>query len=46
VEMPGDVTLEGFLEGRCTRQRYRGLGDLSLELARIWGLQIFREWGY
>ncbi len=46
VEMPRDVTLEGFLEGRCTRQRYRGLGDLSLELARIWGLQIFREWGY
>ena len=46
VEMPKDVTLEGFLEGRCTRQRYRGLGDLSLELARIWGVQIFREWGY
>lgn len=46
VEMPRDVTLEGFLEGRCTRQRYRGLGDLSLELARIWGVQIFREWGY
>ena len=46
VEMPRDVTLEGFVEGRCTRQRYRGLGDLSLELARIWGFQIFREWGY
>ncbi len=46
VEMPKDVTLEGFVEGRCTRQGYRGLGDLSLELARIWGVQIFREWGY
>ncbi|MDE2975861.1 MAG: translocation/assembly module TamB [Gemmatimonadota bacterium] len=46
VEMPKDVTLEGFLEGRCTRRRYRGVGDLALELARIWGLQIFREWGY
>ena len=46
VGMPKDVTLEGFLEGRCTRRRYRGLGDLSLELASIWGFQIFREWGY
>ena len=46
VEMPKDVKLEGFLEGRCTRERYRGLGDLSLELARIWGFSFFREWGY
>lgn len=46
VAMPRQVTLEGFVEGRCTRQRYRGLGDLSLELARIWGFQVFREWGY
>ena len=46
VEMPRDVTLEGFLEGQCTRERYRGLGDLSLELARIWGFSFFREWGY
>lgn len=46
VEMPRQMTLEGFVEGRCTRQRYRGLGDLSLELARIWGVRIFREWGY
>ena len=46
VEMPADVRLEGFLEGRCTRQRYRGFGDLSLELARIWGVEFFREWGY
>lgn len=44
--MPKDVTLEGFYEGRCTRERYRGLGDLSLELARIWGFSFFREWGY
>lgn len=46
VEMPAEVRLEGFLEGRCTRQRYRGFGDLSLELARIWGVEFFREWGY
>ena len=46
VGMPKNVMLEGFFEGRCTRQRYRGLGDLSLELSRIWGFQIFREWGY
>ncbi|MDE2803681.1 MAG: translocation/assembly module TamB domain-containing protein [Gemmatimonadota bacterium] len=46
VGMPKDVTLEGFYEGRCTRERYRGLGDLSLELARIWGFSFFREWGY
>ena len=46
VEMPKDVKLEGFLEGRCTRERYRGLGDLSLELANIWGFSFFREWGY
>ena len=46
VGMPKDVTLEGFYEGRCTRDRYHGLGDLSLELARIWGFSFFREWGY
>ena len=46
VGMPRNVKLEGFLEGRCTRERYRGLGDLSLKLARIWGFSIFREWGY
>ena len=46
VGMPQNVKLEGFLEGRCTRERYRGLGDLSLKLARIWGFSIFREWGY
>ena len=46
VGMPRNVKLEGFLEGRCTRERYRGLSDLSLKLARIWGFSIFREWGY
>ena len=46
VGMPRDVKLEGFVEGRCTRERYRGLGDLSLKLARIWGFSFFREWGY
>ena len=46
VGMPQDVKLEGFLEGRCTRERYRGLGDLSLKLSRIWGFSLFREWGY
>ena len=46
VAMPRDMKLEGFLEGRCTRERYRGLGDLSLKLARIWGFSLFREWGY
>lgn len=46
VELPRDVNLEVFLEGRCTRDRYRGLGDASLELAHIWGFLFFREWGY
>lgn len=46
VAMPQDVRLEGFLEGRCTRERYRGLGDASLELENIWGFLLFREWGY
>ncbi len=46
VGMPRDMKLEGFLEGRCTRERYRGLGDLSLKLSRIWGFSLFREWGY
>jgi len=46
VAMPRDVRLEGFLEGRCTRERYRGLGDASLELESIWGFLLFREWGY
>lgn len=46
VGMPRDVRLEGFLESRCTRERYRGLGDAALELERIWGFSLFREWGY
>ncbi len=46
VAMPREVRLEGFLEGRCTRERYRGLGDASLELESIWGFLLFREWGY
>ena len=36
--MPKDVMLEGFSRGPVhAEQRYRGLGDLSLELSRIWG---------
>lgn len=46
VGLPRDVTLEGFLEDRCTREGFRGLGGLSLQLARIWGFSLFREWGY
>lgn len=46
VEMPRDVTLEGFFENRCTREGFRGLGGLSLDQAWIWGLSFFREWGY
>ena len=44
--MPRDVRLEGFLEGRCTREGYRGLGETALSLERIWGFSLFREWGY
>ena len=46
VGMPRDVRLEGFVEGRCTRERYRGLGDASLALENIWGFLMFREWGF
>ena len=46
VEMPRDVTLEGFFENRCTRDGLRGLGGLSLDRAWIWGLSFFRDWGY
>ncbi len=46
VEMPRDVTLEGFFENRCTREGLRGLGGLSLDRAWIWGLSFFRDWGY
>ena len=46
VALPRDVTMETFLEGRCTREQYRGLDDISLQLARIWGFSFFREWGY
>ncbi|MDH3224431.1 MAG: translocation/assembly module TamB, partial [Gemmatimonadota bacterium] len=46
VQVPRDVTLEGFLEDRCTREGFRGLGDLSFQLAKIWGFSLFREWGY
>lgn len=46
VALPRDVTMESFLEGRCTREQYRGLDDVSLQLARIWGFSFFREWGY
>lgn len=46
VQVPQDVTLEGFLEDRCTREGFRGLGDLSFQLAKVWGFSLFREWGY
>ena len=46
VQAPQDVTLEGFLEDRCTREGFRGLGDLSFQLAKVWGFSLFREWGY
>ena len=46
VALPRAVTMEGFVEGRCTREQYRGLDDISLQLARIWGFSFFREWGY
>lgn len=46
VSLPRAVTMESFLEGRCTREQYRGLDDISLQLARIWGFSFFREWGY
>ncbi len=44
--MPRDVRFEGFLEGRCTREGYHGLGETALALERIWGFSFFREWGY
>ncbi len=46
VGLPRDVTLEGFLEDRCTREGFQGLGGLSLQLAQIWGFSLYREWGY
>lgn len=46
VEVPKDVVLEGFLEDRCTREGFRGLGDLSFQVAKIWGFSLYREWGY
>lgn len=46
VDMPRDMTLEGFLEDRCTREGFRGLGGLSLERAQIWGIAFYRDWGY
>ncbi|MCY4572465.1 MAG: translocation/assembly module TamB domain-containing protein [Gemmatimonadetes bacterium] len=46
VALPGAMTMESFFEGRCTREQYRGLDDISLQLARIWGFSFFREWGY
>ena len=46
VQVPKDAILEGFLEDRCTREGFRGLGDLSFELAKVWGFSLYREWGY
>lgn len=46
VSLPRAVTMESFYEGRCTRDQYRGLDDISLQLARIWGFSFLREWGY
>lgn len=46
VSLPRAVTMESFYEGRCTREQYRGLDDISLQLARIWGFSFLREWGY
>ena len=40
VQVPRDVTLEGFWENRCTRGAFQGLGDLSFPACEYLGLHL------
>jgi hypothetical protein len=39
-------SMEGFVEDRFAREGTSGFGELGLRLSKVFGLSIFREWGY
>jgi hypothetical protein len=39
-------TLEGFVEDRFAREGSAGFGELGLTLSKVFGLSVYREWGY
>lgn len=39
-------SLRGFLEDRLTRPGGSGFGELDNNFARVFGLSLFRDWGY
>lgn len=41
-----DWTLEGFVEDRFYRQGVSGFGDLGVDLSKILGLSLYRQWAY
>ncbi|MEX2526909.1 MAG: translocation/assembly module TamB domain-containing protein [Gemmatimonadota bacterium] len=41
-----DWTLEAFVEDRFYRQGVSGFGDLGVNLSKILGLSLYRQWAY
>ncbi len=39
-------SIEGFLEDRFARLGSSGFGELDNDFARVFGISLFREWGY
>jgi len=41
-----DWSMEGFVEDRFAREGASGFGELGLRLSKVFGMSLFREWGY
>ncbi len=39
-------TIEGFVEDRFAREGASGFGELGLTLSKVFGISLYREWGY
>jgi autotransporter translocation and assembly factor TamB len=46
VPLSQDYNVQGFWEDRFLRSGVQGFGDLGLQASRVWGVFIFRDWGY
>jgi hypothetical protein len=41
-----ELSLEAFVEDRFAREGATGFGELGLRLSKVFGVSLFREWGY
>jgi hypothetical protein len=39
-------SMEGFVEDRFAREGASGFGELGMSLSKIFGVSLYREWGY